>query len=209
MFALRNQIYVGSLQEPTYYFENDQISMCPSSQAVALVGQELSIDIFNPVVADNEDNLFDILHFRSSDGEEIQTGVGEIYALDKEENASGSDLINLADGTPVWYYHNGELVGKFYVDTVTRQARNRYRLNCTSAIGRLQKKYHGGGLFQATTFGAVLQHIIADGLHGSGSPVIDYAIDDDVAGISVSGWLPYASKRDNLYRLILYYIYPK
>ena len=205
MFALRNQIYVGSLQEPTYYFENDQISMCPSSQAVALVGQELSIDIFNPVVADNEDNLFDILHFRSSDGEEIQTGVGEIYALDKEENASGSDLINLADGTPVWYYHNGELVGKFYVDTVTRQARNRYRLNCTSAIGRLQKKYHGGGLFQATTFGAVLQHIIADGLHGSGSPVIDYAIDDDVAGISVSGWLPYASKRDNLYRLIFAY----
>lgn len=205
MFALKNQIYVGSLQNPTYYFENDQISICPSSQAVALVGQELSIDVFNPVVADNEDNLFDILHFRSSDGQEIQTGVGEIYAISKEESVAGSDLINLEDGTPVWYYHNGELVGKFYVETVTRQARNRYRLNCTSAIGRLQKKYHGGGLFQATTFGAVLQHIIADGLHGTGSPVIDYVIDDDVANISVSGWLPYSTKRDNLYRLIFAY----
>ena len=141
MGALKNQIYVGSLQNPTYYFENDQISVCPSSQAVALVGQELSIDIFSPVVADSEENLHDVYHFRSSDGQEIVTGVGEIYAIDVSENETGSDLINLEDGTPVWYFHNGGLSGKFYSDTVTRQARNRYKLNCTSAIGRLQKKF--------------------------------------------------------------------
>lgn len=202
MGALKNQIYVGSLQNPGFYFENDQISVCPSSQAVALAGQELSIDVFSPVVSDSEENLSDIYHFRSSDGHEIVTGVGQIYAVDVTKSSSGSDLINLEDGTPVWYYHNGGLAGKFYIDTVTRQARNKYKLNCTSAIGRLRKKFHGGGLFLASTFQTVLDHILASGLHGTGNPVIDYVIDDDVANLPVSGWFPYATKRDNLYRLI-------
>lgn len=202
MYALRNQIYIGSLVNPSYYFENDQISLCPASQAVALVGQELSVDVFNPVVSDNEENLLNILHFRSSDGQEIQTGVGQIYAVDLSDSGTGSDLINLEYGTPVWYYHNGELVGKFYIDAVKRQARNKYQLNCVSAIGLLEKKRHGGDLFTASTFGTVLAHILAEGLHGSGNPVIDYVIDDDVADLPVSGWLPYASKRNNLYQLI-------
>jgi len=205
MFALKNQIYVGSLQNPTYYFENDQISLCSSSQAVALVGQELSIDVFSPVVSDSEENLLDIYHFRSSNGQEIQTGVGQIYAIDLSDNGTGSDLINLADGTPVWYYHQGELVGKFYVSSVTRQARNKYKIDCTSAIGRLQKKYHSGGLFQAVRFETVLQKILAEDLHGAGDPVIDYVIDEDVANLPVTGWLPYSTKRDNLYRLIFAY----
>lgn len=205
MFALKNQIYIGSLTQPSYYFENDQISVSTASQAVALVGQELSIDIFSPVVSDSEENLHDVYRFRSSDGHEIVNTLGQVYAIDVSERETGSELINLADGTPVWYYNDGELVGKFYVSSVTRQARNKYKLNCTSAIGRLQKKYHGGGLFLSTTFGAVLQHIIADGLHGTGSPVIDYVIDDDVAELPFSGWLPYATKRDNLYRIIFAY----
>ena len=202
MFARRNQIYIGSLTDPDYYFENDQIKLCPTAQAVALVGQELSIDVFSPVVSDSEENLLDILHFRSSDGQEIQTGVGQIYAVDTANSGTGSDLINLEYGTPVWCYHEGELVGKFYINTVNRQARNKYQLNCVSAIGLLEKKRHGGDLYTASTFGVVLAHILADGLHGQGSPVIDYVIDDDVASLPVSGWLPYASKRSNLYQLI-------
>ena len=202
MYAKRNQIYVGSLDDPSWYFENDQIISCQTVQAVAIVGQELSIDTFNPTVADSEDNLLDIAHFRSSDGEEIRTGEGQVFCLDTEEKAEGSALIDIEDGTPVWYYHERELVGKYYVQAVKRKGRNKYTLECVSAIGRLDKMFHGGGLFTATTFGAVLQHILADGLHGSGTPVIEYAIDDDVANLPVSGWLPYASKRANIYQLI-------
>ncbi len=202
MYAKRNIIFVGSIENPTYYFENDQIIACEVTQSVALVGQELSIDMFSPVVADNEDNLLDIAHFRSSDHKEIMTGDGQVYCTDTAENPEGSHLIEITDGTPVWYYHENELVGKYYIQAVKRQARNKYKLECVSAIGRLDKMFHGGGLFQATTFGAVLQHILAEGLHGTGNPVISFAIDDDVASLPVSGWLPYASKRDNLYQLI-------
>lgn len=205
MRAKRNQIYIGSLADPAYYFENDQIKTCPVFQAVALVGQELSIDAFNPIVSDSNENLMDILHFRSSDGQEIETGNSQIFAIDTERSNRPSGLIDLESWTPVWYYHNSELVGKFYISTVTRQAKNLYLLSCVSAIGMLQKKYHGGGLFQASTFGAVLRHILADGLHGDGNPVIDYEIDEDVASLPVSGWLPYSTKRENLYRLIFAY----
>lgn len=204
--ALKNQIFVGSLTNPMYYFDNDQILECPTTQAVALVGQELSIDTFSPIVKDKEENLMDIYRFRSSDGTEIETASGQIFAIDTVFSGT-SDLINIPDGTPMWYYHNGELAGKFYIMTVDRLAKNQFRLNGESAIGLLEHTYHGGGLFQGVgvTFRTVLQHILASGLHGTGSPVIEYEIEPEVANLPVSGWLPYATKRNNLYQLIFAY----
>ena len=72
-------------------------------------------------------------------------------------------------------------------------------------MGLLEHKYHGGGLWLGSTFGTVLAHILASGLHGTGNPVIPYEIDSDVASLPVSGWLPYATKRNNLYQLIFAY----
>lgn len=172
MAGLRNKIYVGSLEAPLFCFENDAVYSVPSMQAVALVGQELSVDSFTPTVADS-----------------ASTG----------DRTAPSDIINIPYGTPVWYYNNDNLVGRFYIDHVTRNGANEYELSCVSVIGLLEKMYHGGGLYASTTFGAVLEDILAgeDGL-----PVIEYDIDPDVASISVTGWLPYDTKRNNLYQLI-------
>ena len=200
--AIKNEIYIGSLINPMYYFDNDSIHSAPVTQSVALVGQELSIDTFLPVVSDTSLRRFNIIHFRSSDGKEIETGTGQIYAVNVTDNPSAPSMLDIPDETPVWYYHNGNLVGKFYVMDVIRQAKNKYQLKCVSAIGLLDTKYHGGGLFQATTFGDVLQDILASGLWGNGNPVISYEIDDDLAELPVSGWLPHASKRNNLYQLM-------
>lgn len=206
MAIIKNEIYVGSLENLQFVFQNDAILSCPNVQSVALVGQEMSMDTFSPVVKDSEDALNDIYRFRSSDDMEITLAGGVTYALDVTPTVAYSNdqnaITNIQDGTPVWYYHNNELVGKFYVESVDRIARNRFRLNCTSFIGLLEKTYHGGGLFLSTTFGAVLEHIMASGLHGDGSAIVDYVIDDDVAELPVSGWLPYATKRQNLYQLI-------
>ena len=202
--ALKNQIYVGSLENPVYYFENDQILSTPTTQRVALVGQELSIDTFSPVVMDDPGNLLNITRFRSSDGQELQTPIGQVFTVDAVEGGA-SDIINIPKGTPMWYKNRGELIGKFYILSVDRIGRNQFRLNGESAIGLLDHMYHGGGLWTASTFGEVLQHILAGGLHGAGSPVIPYEIDEEVSRIPVSGWLPYASKRNNLYQLIFAY----
>ena len=202
MAAIRNRIYIGDLDDPDFYFENESIMSANVVQNVALVGTQLSVDSFTPVVMDDEDNLHDIYHFRSSDGQEITDAVGEIFCLDRSEGTNLSPLVYLENGTPVWYYQEDILIGKFYVKSVERVGRNQYQLNTVSAIGMLDEMDHGGGLFTASTFGTVLQHILAKGLHGSGSPVIAYTIDDDVAALPVSGWLPHDTKRNNLYRLI-------
>lgn len=205
MKALKNEIFVGSLPEtgtpPDYYFVNKAILKVATVQSVALVGQELSIDEFNPVVADNYESTVSVRLFRSSDGKAIETSDGSLYAVDVSENTE-SDFVNVPYGTPMWYKHLGELVGKFYITQVKRQAKNKYQVNSVSAIGLLDKMYTGGGLFLASTFKTVLGFILAAGLHGEGEPVISYLIDDEVANLTVSGWIPYSTKRNALYQLI-------
>lgn len=196
------RIYVGSKTEPDYYFEQKDSFAAKVTQKVALVGKELTIDTFEPVVQDDITNLLDAYHFRSADGHEIETAVGEIFAIDVNEGERASDLINLEYGTPVWYFWEDTLIGKFYVSSVDRTAKNKYLLHCVSVIGLLEKMEHGGGLFQATTFQAVLSHILASDMHGTGSEVINYRIEDNVARLPVSGWMGKDTKRNNLYKLM-------
>ena len=200
-----DRIYVGSVEEPEFYFDDDSIEAVPTAQAVSLLQQELSIDTFTPIVRDKAENAMDVTLIRSSNGKVIELANGQIYAAEATESPTPSPIIDIPDGTPVWYYCDGELVGKFYLQGVNRVGQNKYRLNCVSAIGLLDKMDHGGGLFLQSTVGNVLAHILAAGLHGDGEPVISYSIDDDVAELLVSGWLPKATKRMNLYRLMLGY----
>lgn len=202
---MRNKIYIGSLTAPTYSFYNDTTFSVTVGQKVALVGQTLSYDTLTVEVADDYANVANLYRFRSLDWQEIETALGETFCVDVSDTCSESGLLDLGYGVPVWYYNNDELIGKFYLDIVTREGKNLYKLECVSAIGLLDKLQHGGGLYQQATFGAVLRHILASGLHGSGRPVIQYEIDDDVSEIPVSGWLPYSTKRENLYQLIFAY----
>ena len=201
---MRNTIYIGSLDTPDYTFNNDSTFSVSIGQKVSLVGQELSYDTLTVQVADDYNSLVQGYRFRSSDGEQIVDGLGELFMIDVNGLAP-SGLLDLEYGTPIWYYNEEDLVGKFYLDSVTREGRNLYKLECVSAIGLLDKLQHGGGLFVQSTFGAVLAHILASGLHGTGNSVINYEIDDDVASVPVSGWLPYATKRQNLYQLVFAY----
>lgn len=154
------RIYVGSLSDPLYYFEQTTSFGAVSTQRVNLIGQELSIDTFEPVVMDDINDLEDVRIFRSSDGKEIIVGAGEIYALSEGDNIEPSGLIDLEYGTPVWYYYEQTLIGKFYYQKTGRPGSNKYRLHCVSAVGMLDKMTHGGGFFQTATFGDVLENIM-------------------------------------------------
>ena len=196
------KIIIGSLANPSYTFEKPDSFSVKATQKVALVGKELTIDTFEPEVQDDITNLMDAYLFRSSDGKVIELPNSSIFAIDVGTEVHDSDLINLEYGTPAWYYWKDSLIGKFYISMVERTAKNKYLLRCVSVIGLLDKMEHGGGLFTATTFQAVLSHILASDLHGTGSPVIDYEIDPDVASLPVSGWMSKDTKRNNLYKLI-------
>ena len=199
---MKNKVYIGSLTNPSYYFENEDIINATAVQNVSLIGQELSVDTFTPTVQDQLENLMDVELFRSSDGQYIETGTESLYAVEVGDAVSVSNLIYLDFQTPVWFYQDDVLIGKFYVNSVKRVGANAYAIDATSAIGILSNMYHGGGLFTSTTFGAVLRHILATNVDGTGASVIQYEIDEDVDELPVSGWLPYATKRENLYQLV-------
>lgn len=155
-----DRIYVGSVDEPLFYFDDDTIYAAGTAQAVALVGQELSVDTFSPIVRDETGDTLDVTLFLSSDGQPIQLAGGTLYAIDVEKSAEPSPIVNTPEGTPVWYYHEDELVYKGYLESVKRVGRTRYQLNCVSAIGRLDRMQHGGGLFPTATVGDVLDNIL-------------------------------------------------
>jgi len=206
MAAIQNKIIIGSLTQPTYEFDNNLIMDNPSVyQYVGIVGDELMTDKFEPVVADKQENLDNVTRFVSSDGYEIWTQDNFVYVVDVQKNANVSGLIDLPAGTPVWYYADGDLVGKFYVNDVSRDGTNRFALDCMSAIGLLERMYHAGGIYSVTTFGTVVASILAKNIFGTGDAAIDYSIDDDVAALVVSGYLPYSTKRENLQQLMTAY----
>lgn len=64
IYALTNDIYIGSVNNPTYHFQNPQIALNSPSGTFALdvIGNELSIDTFTVTVRMTEDDLYDALY---------------------------------------------------------------------------------------------------------------------------------------------------
>lgn len=153
-------IYIGSQDSPDFHFDENSIESAPVHQAVALVGQELSVDTFTPIVRDDTGDTVDVTLFRSSDGKPIECAGGTLYALSVVRSAEPSPIVNTPEGTPVWYYNGDELAFKGYIESVKRVGRTRYQLNCISAIGLLDRMKHGGGLYVNTTVKDVIDSIL-------------------------------------------------
>lgn len=107
---------------------------------------------------------------------------------------SGPDIRALPYGTPVWHYIGNTLQRKMYVNTIDRLTKTRYKINAISAIGILDKQYHKGGVYTGTTVASLLTELI-DG-------TVPYTYDTDVGETKIFGWLPYATKRDNLHQIL-------
>lgn len=106
----------------------------------------------------------------------------------------GEDIRALPYGTPVWHYTGTELMRKCYTRSIDRIATTRYVIHCMSAVGILDKQYHRGGLYSGETFESVIDELV-DG-------AVPYTIDEEVAATRIFGYLPYATKRENLHQLL-------
>lgn len=117
-----------------------------------------------------------------------------IDTLDVELHSLGANLTSLAYGTPVFYYHEDTLVGKFYLHDVSRTARDKYKVNCVSGVGLLDTPMHYGGLYTGETVTDVLTDIIGG--------IVPYTVSAGVGAVRVYGWLPVATRRENLKQLL-------
>ena len=157
----------------------------------ALISEELKPDtfVFN-VIYDPDRRLFLI----DADGKYLTDADGKLLTV----LADSFDPEAFHFGDPLSYYiNNGDrLVGRFYVRAVRRISKKIYRFECISGIGMLTYRSHDGGIYSASTVGAVISDIMG--------PNVPYTIDNNLASVSVNGWLPrVASARDNL-RAVLF-----
>jgi hypothetical protein len=105
------------------------------------------------------------------------------------------DIRAIPYGTPVRFYSNGRIVGLFYCDNVERLGKDRFQINCVSAVGLMDKQRHTGDVYTGKRFDALIAEIIGDDFA--------YEIEPDVAELQVFGWLPYGTKRSSLHQLLV------
>ena len=128
--------------------------------------------------------------FSSEDKAVFTTTDGSAFCV-----RSGKDLRTIPYGTPVEYYRNGKLAGKFFKQSIQRTGKTAFKLSAASSIGLLEYLQHRGGLYRNVPFETVLAEILGG--------VIPYTVDDALKNVLVLGWLPYASKRSNLQQLLM------
>ena len=186
---MASRIVIGAdRNDPLYTFEGGEIRDCVCVLGSSLVGEELAIDQFMPVVYNASYVQVDFVPVGSdglvtADGLDFQCYSGETGFLD-----------TLPYGTPVWYLNGETLMGKFYSQRVLRTAKTYFDIIAVSAIGVLDGQDHNGGLYTGQTFQTVAAEIIAG--------QFKFTCAADVAGIQIFGWLPIGTRRTNLHQLL-------
>jgi hypothetical protein len=205
MAALSNEIYIGSLDAPLFYFSNASIVEATGEYAVDLISNELSIDRLTPVT---RYTFYAQMALQPTDYDALETSDGYILCGYWNENPA-----DVPYGTELWYYVDGELSGKFYIEYVERVAKDRWKINAVSVVGLLDLQYHRGGVYTGQSFAEVLTEFFggtvgesADGITPITGGLVNCYCADDVAVTTVHGLLPYDTKRNNLHQLIFAHV---
>lgn len=148
-----------------------------------------------------ESLAIDSLTFKAWTGQEPQ---GFILSDDKQLKTSDGFIIQvltdnidptvLTIGTPLMYYFDNVLIGRFYIDKIIRNGNDTYTFRCISSIGVLERTSHYGGIYTGQT----VKDVLTDLLTG-----IDYELDDSVEDLRLYGYLPYDTRRNNLQQITI------
>ena len=151
MRAIPNKVVIGDEDAPILTFYNDSIKNVTEETAVSLIGDELFIDQFVPVVSYN----LLIQYILTPADQENYNGLisADGYVLCSRYNY---DIRNIPYGTPVRFYVDGKINGLFYCNTVDRQGKNLFKINCMSAVGLMNRQRSRGGVYTGQRFDSVL-----------------------------------------------------
>lgn len=90
---------------------------------------------------------------------------------------------------PMEVYHDGALQGVFYISSSKRVGEKIYEIQSSDLVGLLDESNHKGGVYNNVTFSALVAEILTG---------YEYELDPSLAGVTLSGWLPIATRRENL-----------
>lgn len=117
----------------------------------------------------------------------------EINTLDADVYNTDHSIKNFVVGTPVAYIKDDKRVASFYLQDIERISRNQYSIHAVSFSGVLDNQTHYGGIYTGQTVGEIVPQICGS---------IPVYVASNVAGIKLYGWLPIASRRENLAQVL-------
>lgn len=117
----------------------------------------------------------------------------EIDTFEVTIKSTDTTLAQFTRNAPFTYFYNDTQVGTYYVQSINRIAANKYKISCTSTVGLLDQTDHNGGIYTGQT----VQEVVSD-ICGSHQIYVKSNLQD----IALYGWLPIASRRDNLSQVL-------
>lgn len=181
------KLIIGSPQSPLFVFQNQNTVDMSSIFSVDVAGNELSIDEmkFNVYFDRGGRELFVP---KASGG--LRTSDGNAFLTHK----STADLRKVAYGTTVLFYTGSRLLARGFLSSVARTGKYAYQIKAVSQVGILAQQQHMGGVYSGETFEEVCNDIIGSAFSVTIAP--------EVAEQGVFGWLPIATRRQNLHQLL-------
>lgn len=134
-----------------YTFDDSSIISGSTAEEIALMQDSLNPDELTVEVISNDTGngkLYTVLM------EWYHTVDGRGYVI------AGNDLRKFTYGDPVLYYYNGVLQGKYYIKSVERLSKNRFKLSAISAVGMWASIQHMGGIYDGETVGDVVKEML-------------------------------------------------
>lgn len=117
----------------------------------------------------------------------------EVGNFSFEIQSDDPTIVNFTRNEPLIYNRDGVTVGIYYVQNIKRTGTRSYRMDATTRLDILLGAQHMGGIYDAASAAEVITDIC--------SP-IPVQIDKAFAEAKLSGYLPIASKRDNLAKVL-------
>lgn len=117
----------------------------------------------------------------------------EVGTFSMEIDSDDSTIVNFTRNEPMIYNQDGSPVGIYYVQNIKRTGPRSYRIDATTRLDILLGAEHMGGIYDAALASEVVTDIC--------SP-IPVKIDKAFASEKLSGYLPIATKRDNLAKVL-------
>lgn len=160
--------------------------------AHAMVGETLESDTSTITYREKDPNP--PLGFVAADTEEVMLDAdGAEFWVADEYKGTGLVPERLTDGVVMECVSNGSTVVRHFFDSYKQTGKNKYTLYGLSVIGVLASKKHYGGMYVNTPIATVLADILSG---------YNYTVDASVADLTVTGYLPISTRRDNLQQVL-------
>ena len=172
-------------------YENKQIVSGTVVMVQSLDGNELQYDTLD---AELEFGVSAPTIFKPKDADGILTSEFELLGVKPIVRILVADPSLYKYGEEVIYKHNGVLVGKYYMTSITRVAKTRYQITCVSPVGILSNSKHYGGMYNGIGFADLIGEIIGG--------IVPFSVSSELSNQPMYGWLPIGTRRDNLHQAL-------